>query len=690
MSASPSSDQSNPLLDIGFELPFHSVNPSHIQPAVTRLLEDAERALLAIEIVTGERTYANTMHAYDHATESLERAMGMVRHLESVASTSELREAHNTVRPDVSAFYAGIPLRPKLYAAIKAFAETPEAKALSGARARYLKKTLEDFRRSGAELDDAGKERLRAMSREMADLTSKFSQNVVDATSAFELIVTDQAKLAGLPASAVEGAQADAEAKGKTGYRFTLAGPSVVAVLTYLDDREIREKVWLAYNTRASEGKLNNEPLILKILQLRDEQAKLLGYRDFPTMVLEDRMAQKAETALDFVKTLHSKAEAAFRKEAEELEAFKTQLAGPSAPALAPWDVGYYSEKQRKARFDFDEEELRPYFSLDNVMAGLFETAKRLYQVSIVPNTTLPTWHKDVQAYDIRDEGGVHLASFYADIFPREEKRGGAWMNSFITGTVRDDTLSPHLGLICTNSTPPVGNKPALLTHSEVSTMFHEFGHLLHHCLSRVEVRALAGTNVAWDFVELPSQIMENWCWEKEALDTFAKHFETGAPIPDALFAKMFRARTYRAASMMMRQLGFAALDMAIHLEYDPARDGALMPYARSIMQDYAPTPYPENYAMLASFTHLFSDSVGYAAGYYSYKWAEVLDADAFTRFKDAGVFSSEVGNAFRRSILERGDTEEPMDLYKRFMGREPSLEPLLERFGLLNERAAE
>lgn len=688
MSESSSIDSQNPLLQIGFALPFHTVNPAHIQPAVTQLLERAELALQAIENAPGPRTYANTMHAYDYATEPLERAMGMVRHLESVASTTELREAHNLVRPDVSSFYAGIPLRSKLYAAIKAFAETAEAKALTGAKARYLKKTLDDFRKSGAELDEAGKDRLRAMSREMADLTSKFSQNVVDATSAFELLIEDESDLAGLPSSAIDAARADAEAKGKSGYRFTLQGPSVVAVLTYLDKRDVREKLWLAYNTRAAAGELNNEPLILKILALRNEQATLLGYADFPTMVLEDRMAQKAQTALDFIKTLHAKTDAAFRKEAQELEAFKDQV--NPGPALAPWDVGYYSEKQRKALYDFDEEELRPYFSLNNVMAGLFETAKRLYHVAIEPNTTLPTWHADVKAYDIRDESGELLASFYADIFPREEKRGGAWMNSFITGTLEAGKLSPHLGLICTNATPPIGNKPALLTHSEVSTMFHEFGHLLHHCLSRVEVRALAGTNVAWDFVELPSQIMENWCWEKEALNTFAKHFETGELIPDTLFDKLVRARTYRAASMMMRQLGFAALDMAIHLEYRPDRDGSLLTYARNVMQAYAPTPYPENYAMLASFTHLFSDSVGYAAGYYSYKWAEVLDADAFTRFKGAGVFSADVGNAFRRSILENGDTEDPMDLYKRFMGREPSLDPLLERFGLLTPQAAE
>jgi oligopeptidase A len=685
-----SNSGSNPLLRIGFQLPFDAVKPEHIEPAIKQLLSDAEQALVAIEQAAGPRTYANTMHALDYATEPLERAMGMVGHLETVANTQALRDAHNAVRPEVSSFYASIPLRPALYAALKAFAATDEAHALTGAQARYLKKTLDEFRRSGAELDEPGKERLRAISREMAELTSKFSQNVLDETAAFELVVEDESRLSGLPASAIEAAKADAQSKGKVGYRFSLHAPSITPVLTYLDDRAIREQVWTAYNTRASSGERNNAPIILKVLELRNEQAKLLGYQDFAAMVLEDRMAHTAQTALEFVRTLHGKTVAAFRKEAADLELYKKSVAGPSAPALAPWDVGYYSEKQRRALYDFDEEELRPYFAIDGVMRGLFETAHRLYGVTIERNMNLPTWHVDVQAYDIKDASGEHLASFYSDIFPREEKRGGAWMNSFISGTVSNGRLSPHLGLICANVTPPVGTKPALLTHSEVTTMFHEFGHLLHHCLSRVEVRTLAGTNVAWDFVELPSQIMENWCWEKDALNTFAKHYETGETIPDVLFDKMNRARTYRAASMMMRQLGFAAVDMALHVEYDSKRDGELLPYARRVMQDYAPTPYPDSYAMLASFGHLFSSSVGYAAGYYSYKWAEVLDADAFTRFKAAGVFSPEVGDAFRRSILERGDTEDPMDLYKRFMGREPSLEPLLERFGLLTPQAAE
>jgi oligopeptidase A len=350
--------------------------------------------------------------------------------------------------------------------------------------------------------------------------------------------------------------------------------------------------------------------------------------------------------------------------------------------------VSYYAEKQRQALYDFDSEELRPYFPLDRVVEGLFETARRLYGLSVRENHTLGRWHPDVRAYDIVDEQGELLASFYSDLFPRESKRDGAWMNAFISGTTQPGASSSdmgrvHLGLICCNLTPPGGGRPALLSHMEVKTMFHEFGHLLHHCLSRVEVRSLVGTNVAWDFVELPSQIMENWCWEKEALSSFARHYETGEPIPEALFDKMQRARTYREATGTMRQLGFASVDLALHVDYDATRDGDLLAYCRRIAQPFSPAQLGDNYAMIAAFNHLFASSVGYAAGYYSYKWAEVLDADAFTRFKREGVYSRSVGEAFRRSVLERGDSADPMELYKDFMGREPSLDALLLRSGL-------
>ncbi len=680
--------EENPLLSIRFEVPFDRIRPEHVKPGIHALLQRAERALEKIEEVDGPRTYENTLGAYDYSTEQLETAMGVVGHLESVASTPELRQVYNEIQPEVSSFYAGIPLRPKLWEALKAFSDTAEAKALTGAKARFLHKLIDEFRRNGADLNEAGKKRLRAISRELAELTSKFSQNVVDETASFELIIESKDELRGLPESAIAQAKADAESKGKAGYRLTLQAPSLIPVLNYLENRSIRETVWKAYNTRASKNERSNVKLIERILELRKEQAVLLGYDEFAALVLEDRMAKRTQTALNFIEDLCTKTQPFFEKETQSLVEFQRELEGSGAPSLEPWDVGYYSEKQRKALYDFDQEAVRPYLPIDSVMKGLFETARRLYSVEIKDNHTLSVWHDDVKAYDIFSAEGEHLASFYADLFPREEKRGGAWMNSFISGTVAAGKLTPHLGLICTNVTPPVGNRPALLTHDELTTMFHEFGHLLHHCLSRVEVRSLAGTNVAWDFVELPSQIMENWCWEKEALDTFARHYETGNVIPDELFAKMTKARTYRAASAMMRQLGFAAVDLALHVRYDASKDGALLPYARDLLQAYAPTPFPEDYAMLASFSHLFASSVGYAAGYYSYKWAEVLDADAFTRFRKEGIFSPNVGDAFRRNILERGDTEDPMDLYKRFMGREPSLDALMERSGLLGQAA--
>jgi oligopeptidase A len=399
-------------------------------------------------------------------------------------------------------------------------------------------------------------------------------------------------------------------------------------------------------------------------------------------------MAGNYEKARAFVDDLSVRGRDPFAADTRELLEFARQDSGDPAFELCSWDLGYYSEKLRKARFDFDEEELRPYFPLDTVIDGLFETASRLYGVRVAQNRELPVWHEEVRAFDLFD-GELHIASFYMDLHPREEKRGGAWMNNLHTGIDAERRATTHSGLICANITRPSGGKPALLTHGEVETMFHEFGHLLHHCLTKVSVRSLAGTNVAWDFVELPSQIMENWCWEREALDTFARHYETKERIPEPLFDKMNRARTFREASAMMRQLGFATVDLSIHVEYDAERDGPLLPYAKKLTQPFSPAPLPEGYAMLASFSHLFSGAVGYAAGYYSYKWAEVLDADAFTRFKSAGIFDRETGLSFRTKILEKGDSADPMNLYRDFMGREPKLDALLERAGLTNAAPA-
>jgi oligopeptidase A len=505
---------------------------------------------------------------------------------------------------------------------------------------------------------------------------------VVDATNAFELMVEDERTLAGLPASARQMARASAESKGKPGFRFTLQAPSVIAVLTYLDDAGIRRAIWQAYNRRAADAPHDNGPLIAEIVALRAEKARLLGKADFSDLVLEDRMAKTGAKAEAFIHDLTERTRAAFARETEELTAYRRELEGADAPPLMPWDVGYYAEKLRAARFEFDEEELRAYFADQKVLEGLFAIASRLYGVRFEERKET-AWDPSVRTFAMRD-GDRALGHFYVDLYPRENKRAGAWMASLVTaGADADGTRVPNVALFCANATPPHGDGPALLTHDEVTTLFHEFGHLLHHMLSSVEVRSLAGTNVAWDFVELPSQIHENWAWEREALDLFAHHVETGAAIPEPLLEKMRRARTYRGASMQMRQLGFATVDLMLHRHFDPRKDGDVLTWARRTMAPFAPTPLPEGFAMLASFTHLFSGAVGYAAGYYSYKWAEVLDADAFSRFLERGIFDRATGQAFKDAVLSRGDAEDPMALFVRFMGREPALEPLLVRTGI-------
>ena len=673
----------NPLIELEFEIPFDEIDVTHVEPAIDELLARSRARVDAIVAHGEPPTYANTLGALEDATEALERAMTTVGHLESVATTAELRKAYNAVVPKASEFWSELAMNEGLYRAVSAFSETEEAKNLAATEKRFLEKTLDDFRRHGAELDPAGKAKLREIEVELTKLTTQFGQNVLDETNVFELVVTDQEKLAGLPESARQAAAENAAAKGLEGWRFTLQAPSLIPLLTYLDDGGIREQVWRAYNTRAVSGSHDNRPLISRILELRKAKATLLGYADFADLVTEDRMAKDGAKAEAFLADLHERTRAAFERENEELWAFRRELEGDDAPDIEPWDLAYYAEKQRQARYDFNEEELRPYFPLDRVLRGLFATAQALYDVRI-REREMATWDPSVKSYAIEDRDGTLIAAFYVDLFPRENKRGGAWMNALISVAHRDETPSPNLGLFCANVNPPVGSKPALLTHREVETLFHEFGHLLHHCFSQVSVRSLAGTNVAWDFVELPSQIMENWCWERSGLDLFAAHHETGETIPETLYEKMVRARAYRAANAQMRQLGFATTDLALHRRYDPAVDGDVMAFARANLQIFSPTRLPDDYAMLAGFTHVFAHPVGYAAGYYSYKWAEVLDADAFTRFKKEGITNPAVGRAFRETILSKGNSEDPAKLYRNFMGREPKLEPLLERSGLI------
>jgi len=663
----------NPLVQIQFRIPFDKIQAADVVPAVDQLLIDSQQRL--DETIRSE----HPLQALDVMTEGLDYAMSVVRHLEAVATTPEMRDAHNAVQPKVSAFYSSLPLNEDLWKAIQRYAASDEAKTLDSTMRRFLTKTVDSFKRHGAELDIPGKTRLQEIDVALAEATTKFSQNVLDSTNAFELVINEEDRLKGLPPAAAAAARASAEAKGIDGWRFTLQAPSYMPVMTYLDDRGIREQMYRAYSCRATANGpggsvFDNTALIAKILELRNEKAKLLGFRDFADFVLEDRMAHTGARAKAFLDDLYTKIDHRFREENRELEEFANQN-------LQPWDIGYWAEKQRAALYDFDEEALRPYFPLKSVVEGMFQIFGKLLGIRVHQEHGIPVWDPEVLCYAIEDQStGANLGSFYADWYPRENKRGGAWMDAFLTGNPAKS--QPHLGLICGNLTPPVEGKPALLTHREVETIFHEFGHLLHHLLSRVEVRSLSGTSVAWDFVELPSQIMENWCWEREALNLFAHHWETGDPVPDDLFQKMKRAKTFRAANNQMRQVSFGSLDLALHREWDPTED--VIAYSRAALQRFSPVPLPPEHAMIAGFTHLFASPVGYGAGYYSYKWAEVLDADAFTRFRKEGVFSERVGHEYREKILAKGDSEDPAELYRSFMGRDPDPNALLQRAGLI------
>ncbi len=665
-------------------IPFDSFQAQEIQPSIDRALAIAETELEAIKTEKGPRTFENTMRALDDLGLALNYAIGLVAHLESVATTPEWRAEYNAVLPRVSEFGSKILLDAGLWKALKEYAATQEASHLSGEKKRFLEKTIADFRRSGADLPADKKEQLAAINTELAQITNTFSQNVLDATNAFEHVTTDEKELAGLPESARQMARQSAASKGVEGWRFTLQGPSFMAVMTYADSRELREKVYRAYNTRCTSGDLNNVDLLHRILELRTTKARLLGFKDFSDLVLEDRMAKSGDRAVQFVNDMRARIDSHFRKDQEDLNTFVKNELKVDPSEMKPWDVAYYAEKMRLAHYDFDEEELRPYFPLPKVMAGLFSVVEKTFGLTVRENKALKVWDKDVTTYSVYDSTSNELLGhFYSDLFPRENKRGGAWMNSFVTHVTHNDPL-PHIGLIAGNFTPPSGSEPSLLTHDEVTTLFHEFGHLMHQLCSRTELRGMSMGGVAWDFIELPSQILENWCWERESLDLFAAHHDTGEKLPDDLCEKMTKAKNFRSASHLMRQLGFSTIDFKLHRDYSKEKDGPILEYCREQMNAFAALPLPKDYGMIVGFTHLFSSPVGYASGYYSYQWAEVLDADAFSRFKREGFMNPQTGTEFRDKILSRGDTQDPGELFKSFMGREPDPSALLERSGLL------
>ncbi len=668
--------ETNPLLLDLERIAFDRIEASHVVPGVRQILGEARTSIDELCAGSVPPTYADTIMCLDDLMERVKTRIGPVTHLLSVAETADLRAAFNEVLPEITEFWTRITLNEPLWNRLEALAETDEAAGLAGIESRHLETVLRDFRRAGAELPLEGKDRLSAIRLKISQLERRFSENVLDATNAYSLVVTDEARLGGVPAADKEQARRKAAEAGEEGWLLTLDYPSFEPMVKYAVDQSLRKELFDAYVARCKDGEFSNVEIIRRLLELRRDLATVLGYADFPDFRLEDHMAKTGGAAFEFVQELTERTRPYWARDMEELRAHARTL---GLDDLYPWDAAYVGEDLRRARYDIDDEAIRPYFPLDRVMDGLFEVARRVFGLVVQRRKIAEVWHPDVLFYDMLEEAdGTHLGSFYADWHPRREKRHGAWMNDLSTGGPTAEGFVPHLGIIAGNLTPPKGETPSLLTHREVETIFHEFGHLLHHLTSRVPIAPMAGINVAWDFVEFPSQIMENWTWEAEALPLFSGHFETGEPLPDELYQRMSRARRFMGGWRQMRQLSFGFLDLRLHSDDTLSTEADVLHHIEMLLGDYVPCPAFAKAHTTASFTHIFSG--GYAAAYYSYLWSEVLEADAFGRFRESGIFSREVGRAYLDSILTRGDSDDPEVLFQDFMGRDPDQQALLDR----------
>ena len=678
-------DTQNPLLATQGLPAFNAIAPEHIEPAISALIEDNRRTLERLLEQNQRYTWDNLIAPLEEASDRLSRAWSPVRHMNSVVNTDALRAAYNACLPKLSEYSTEVGQNERLYRAYQQIRDSDEFARLSQAQRKAIEDALRDFRLAGVSLPPAQKQRFKEISRRLSELQSRFEEHVMDATDGWSKLITDEKELAGVPATALASFRQNAERKGLDGWLINLEFPSYYAILTHADNRALREEVYHAYCTRASEvgpngGKWDNLPLMEEILRLRHEKARLLGFANYAELSLATKMAGSTREVMDFLTDLAARAKPRAEQELEELRAYAREEHGVAE--LAVWDLGYYSEKLRQQRYQVSQEDLRPYFPADQVIAGLFEVVQRLFGVTIREVEGVDVWHPDVRFYRVTDANGELRGEFYVDLYARERKRGGAWMDVCRTRRRTTTGIQTPVAYLTCNFTPPVGDRPALLTHGEVETLFHEFGHGLHHMLTQVDVAAVAGiSGVPWDAVELPSQFMENWCWEREALDLFARHYETGETIPEDLYRRMRAAKNFQSAMQTVRQLEFALFDFRLHLEYDPAQGGRIYEILDEVRRQVAVIQPPPYNRFPNSFSHIFAG--GYAAGYYSYKWAEVLSADAFSRFEEEGIFNSATGRSFLHNILEQGGSRDAMELFVAFRGRKPSIEPLLRHTGL-------
>lgn len=676
----------NPLLQPE-QLPrFTAIEPAHVKPAIDEILAQNRATIAELTNLQGPPTWQRLVAPLEVTEDRLEKAWSPVSHLNGVMNSEALREAYNACLPALSAYHTEMGQNAQLYAAFRELRDGDGYAALTQAQKQTIDNALRDFQLAGVALEDHAKQRYAEIAARLAKLASSFQENLLDATDAWHQDTEDADFLAGIPETALGVMQQNAEQAEVTGWRISLDMPVVQAVLAHAHNRELRQTVYTAFSTRASDvgpnaGQWDNHPVMTEILDLRQEQAELLGFSNYAELSLAPKMADSAAQVITFLEDLATRALPIAQQEYAELVEFARERDG--LESLEAWDVGYYSERLRETRFALSPEDLRPYFQADRVMSGMFEVVKRLFGIHIMPRSDVETWHTDVGFYEIHDEQGELRGQFYTDLYARSQKRGGAWMATCQSRMRMGSQVQTPVAFLTCNFTPPVAGKPALITHDEVLTLFHEFGHGLHHMLTRVDAASVAGINgVAWDAVELPSQFLENWCWEREALDLFARHHETDAPIPETLFQRMTAARHFHAAMQMVRQIEFSLFDLRLHAEHDRRVGEQIYPLLEQVRDQVAVVRPPAFNRFPNSFAHIFAG--GYAAGYYSYKWAEVLSADAFARFSEEGIFNPVTGRSFLEHILEKGGSEDAAKLFYEFRGREPSIEPLLASSGLV------
>ncbi len=677
--------QNNPLLDLSGLPKFDAILPQHVEPAVDSVLSRNREKINHLIETVADPGWANFMAPLEALDDELERVWSPVSHINGVRDSDDLREAYQACLPKLSDYSSELGQDKRLFEKVLSIKQSKEFDQLTVAQRKVIDNALRDFRLSGIDLSEEKQERYREISSELSRLGNLFSQNVMDATDAWHINVTDKSEISGIPENALELAEQTAKSADSEGWRFTLQGPSYIAVMTYADDAALRETMYRAYVSRASdigpgEGKWDNSQVMCDILSLRQEEAVLLGFADYAELSVETKMAESPEQVRTFLKELAEKSKPIALKEVQELADFAKENLGLSS--LNPWDYAYVSEKLQQHRYAFSQEALRPYFPLPKVLEGMFTIVRRLFGMQVEEIDAPSVWHEDVQFFRITDETGAVRGYFYIDLYARKQKRGGAWMADCVGRRRTQDGMQLPVAFLTCNFSAPVDGKPSLLTHDEMMTLFHEFGHGLHHMLTKVETAGVSGINgVPWDAVELPSQFLENWCWESEALDLVSGHVDTGEALPSDLLEKMKKARNFQSAMQMCRQLEFSLFDMRIHGDFAAQSGTDIQRVLDQVREEVAVVPAPEFNRFQHGFGHIFAG--GYAAGYYSYKWAEVLSADAYSLFEENGVFHQDTGRKFLHLILEKGGSEEPMTLFEAFRGRKPNVDALLRHSGL-------